>query len=168
MSAATGLLIGEFIRTVDRRYRLAIPPELCELLLATGSRLVIAKERSGCLSLWPAAIWQPRIDGAIEIMGSKLQAGLFAQRVGQLQELGRLLSTRHKIVSLKAQQAGGARGLSRIFGRAARHRISGSGRGCLCGTVAAGRLERLYQQRDARVSPPHRCPNSLRTLAMPG
>ncbi len=103
MSAATGLLIGEFIRTVDRRYRLAIPPELCELLLATGSRLVIAKERSGCLSLWPAAIWQPRIDGAIEIMGSKLQAGLFAQRVGQLQELGRLLSTRHKIVSLKAR-----------------------------------------------------------------
>ena len=103
MSAATGLLIGEFIRTVDRRYRLAMPPELCELLLATGSRLVIAKERSGCLSLWPAAIWQPRIDGAIEIMGSKLQAGLFAQRVGQLQELGRLLSTRHKIVSLKAR-----------------------------------------------------------------
>ncbi len=103
MSAATGLLIGEFIRTVDRRYRLAIPPELCELLLATGSRLVIAKERSGCLSLWPAAIWQPRIDGAIEIMGSKLQAGLLAQRVGQLQELGRLLSTRHKIVSLKAR-----------------------------------------------------------------
>ena len=103
MSAATGLLIGEFIRTVDRRYRLAIPPELCELLLATGSRLVIAKERSGCLSLWPAAIWQPRIDGAIEIMGSKLQAGLFAQRVGQLQELGRLLSTRHKIVSRKAR-----------------------------------------------------------------
>ena len=103
MSAATGLLIGEFIRTVDRRYRLAIPPELCELLLATGSRLVIAKERSGCLSLWPAAIWQPRIDGAIEIMGSKLQAGLFTQRVGQLQELGRLLSTRHKIVSLKAR-----------------------------------------------------------------
>ena len=103
MSAATGLLIVEFIRTVDRRYRLAMPPELCELLLATGSRLVIAKERSGCLSLWPAAIWQPRIDGAIEIMGSKLQAGLFAQRVGQLQELGRLLSTRHKIVSLKAR-----------------------------------------------------------------
>ena len=103
MSVATGLLIGEFIRTVDRRYRLAMPPELCELLLATGSRLVIAKERSGCLSLWPAAIWQPRIDGAIEIMGSKLQAGLFAQRVGQLQELGRLLSTRHKIVSLKAR-----------------------------------------------------------------
>ena len=31
---------------------------------------------------------------------SKLQAGLLAQRVGQVQELGRLLSTRHTVVSL--------------------------------------------------------------------
>jgi len=31
---------------------------------------------------------------------SKLQAGLLTQRVGQLQDLGRLLSTRHKAVAL--------------------------------------------------------------------
>lgn len=33
-------------------------------------------------------------------MKSKLRAGLLNQRVGQLQELGRLLSTRHKNVTL--------------------------------------------------------------------
>jgi len=34
------------------------------------------------------------------VMKSKLKAGLLTQRVGQLQELGRLLSTRHKSVTL--------------------------------------------------------------------
>lgn len=98
--AAADLLIGEFVRTVDERFRLAIPPELLAPLLASGSRLVLAKERAGCLSLWPAALWKPRIDAAIEVVRSKLQAGLLTQRVGQVQDLGRLLSTRHKVVSV--------------------------------------------------------------------
>lgn len=98
--AAADLLIGEFVRTVDERFRLAIPPELLEPLLASGSRLVLAKERAGCLSLWPAALWKPRIDAAIDVVRSKLQAGLLTQRVGQVQDLGRLLSTRHKVVSV--------------------------------------------------------------------
>lgn len=98
--AAADLLIGEFVRTVDERFRLALPPELLEPLLASGSRLVLAKERAGCLSLWPAALWKPRIDAAIDVVRSKLQAGLLTQRVGQVQDLGRLLSTRHKVVSV--------------------------------------------------------------------
>jgi MraZ protein len=100
MPAATDLLIGEFNRTLDERFRLAIPPELLDPLLATGSKVVLAKERAGCLSLWPATLWKPRIDAAIDVLRSKLQAGLLAQRVGQTQDLGRLLSTRHKVVSL--------------------------------------------------------------------
>ena len=59
---------------------------------------MLAKERAGCLSLWPATLWKPRIDAAIDVVRSKLQAGLLTQRVGQVQDLGRLLSTRHKIV----------------------------------------------------------------------
>jgi MraZ protein len=98
--AAADLLIGEFVRAVDERFRLALPPELLEPLLASGSRLVLAKERAGCLSLWPAALWKPRIDAAVEVVRSKLQAGLLAQRVGQVQDLGRLLSTRHRVVSV--------------------------------------------------------------------
>ncbi len=100
MSAIPDLLIGEFIRTLDERFRVGLPPELLEPLRSAGPRLVLAKERAGCLSLWPAAVWKPRIDAAIDVVRSKLQAGLLTQRVGQVQDLGRLLSTRHKIVTV--------------------------------------------------------------------
>lgn len=100
MAAAVDLLIGEFVRTLDERFRLAIPPELLEPLLAAGPKLVLAKERSGCLSLWSAALWKPRMDAAVDVVRSKLEAGLLAQRLGQVQELGRLLSTRQQTVSL--------------------------------------------------------------------
>ena len=100
MTAAADLLIGEFLRTLDERFRLAIPPELLDPLLAAGPKLVLAKERAGCLSLWSAAIWKPRIDAAVDVVRSKMQAGLLAQRVGQLQDLGRLLSTRQTTVTL--------------------------------------------------------------------
>ncbi len=39
----------------------------------------------------------------MDVVRSKLEAGLLTQRVGQLQDLGRLLSTRHKVVSLAAR-----------------------------------------------------------------
>jgi MraZ protein len=100
MSDSADLLIGEFVRTLDERYRLAVPPELLDPLLAAGPKLVLAKERTGCLSLWSAAVWKPRIDAAVDIVRSKLQAGLLTQRVAQVQDLGRLLSTRHTLVSL--------------------------------------------------------------------
>lgn len=103
MAAPADLLIGEFVRTLDERFRLAIPPELLDPLLAAGPLLVLAKERAGCLSLWPAAVWKPRIDAAIDVVRSKLNAGLLAQRVGDVQDLGRLLSTRHAVVSLAAR-----------------------------------------------------------------
>jgi MraZ protein len=98
--AVADLLIGEFVRSLDDRFRLAIPPELLDPLLAAGPRLVLAKERAGCLSLWPAAVWKPRLDAAVDVVRSKLQAGLLTQRVAELQGLGRLLSTRHTVVSL--------------------------------------------------------------------
>lgn len=100
MAAVPDLLIGEFIRTLDERFRVGLPQELLDPLRSAGPRLVLAKERAGCLSLWPAALWKPRIDAAIDVVRSKLQAGLLTQRVGQVQDLGRLLSTRHKIVTV--------------------------------------------------------------------
>jgi len=100
MHTSAELLIGEFSRTLDDRYRLSLPPELTEPLTASGGKMVLAKERAGCLSLWPAAIWKPRIDAAVDVVRSKMQAGLLTQRVAQLQDLGRLLSTRHRLVTL--------------------------------------------------------------------
>ena len=98
--AAGDLLIGESLRTLDERFRLAIPSELADPLLDAGPKLVLAKERAGCLSLWSAALWKPRLDAAVDVVRSKLQAGLLTQRLGQVQELGRLLSTRQQTVSL--------------------------------------------------------------------
>ena len=100
MAAAPDLLLGEFVRALVARYRLALPPELADPLAASGQRLVIAKERAGCLSLWSASTWKPRLDAAIDVLRTKLAAGLLTQRVGQLQDLGRLLSTRQQTVSL--------------------------------------------------------------------
>ena len=100
MHTSAELLIGEFSRTLDDRFRLSLPPELAEPLAASGGRMVLAKERAGCLSLWSAAVWKPRLDAAVDVVRSKMQAGLLAQQVGQLQDLGRLLSTRHKQVTL--------------------------------------------------------------------
>lgn len=100
MAATSDLLLGEFQRTLDDRYRLGFPPELLDLLTAAGQELVLAKERSGCLSLWTAATWKPRLDAAVDVLRSKLAAGSLAQRINQVQDLGRLLSTRQRTVTL--------------------------------------------------------------------
>ena len=100
MAATDALLLGEFVRTLDERFRLALPPELVEPLVASGPGLLLAKERAGCLSLWPAAIWKPRLDAAVDVLRSKLEAGLLGQRTTQVQDLGRLLSTRQQVVTL--------------------------------------------------------------------
>ena len=52
------------------------------------------------LSLWNAVVWKPRIDAAVDVLRSKLAAGVLAQRVDQVQGVGRLLSTRHRTISL--------------------------------------------------------------------
>jgi len=100
MTAADDLLLGEFVRTLDDRFRLALPPELVDPLVASGPGILLAKERAGCLSLWSAAVWKPRLDAAVDVLRTKLQAGLFAQRTTQVQDLGRLLSTRQRVVTL--------------------------------------------------------------------
>lgn len=100
MTTETDFLLGEFSRTLDERYRLGLPSELFEVLASQGQELVLAKERVGCLSLWNAVIWKPRIDAAVDVLRSKLTAGVLAQRVDQVQGVGRLLSTRHRTISL--------------------------------------------------------------------
>ncbi len=98
--AAAELFLGEFQRVLDERHRLVLPAELADPLLAAGEELVLAKERTGCLSLWNAATWKPRLDAALEVLRSKLEAGVLSQRVNRVQNVGRLLSTRHRLITL--------------------------------------------------------------------
>jgi len=93
-------ILGEHHRTLDERYRLSIPGELVELLTATRSECFLAKERPGCISLWSAEHWQAKLEDGVELIKRKMQTGRLEGRIGQVQLLGRLLSTRHKSVEL--------------------------------------------------------------------
>jgi MraZ protein len=100
MPVPSEFIQGEFIRTLDERFRLSIPQELLDAL---GEKLIdcmLVKERPGCLSLWPAAAWQNRMQAAVNLIQAKMRAGKLQDRLAEVQHLGRLLSTRHKQVQL--------------------------------------------------------------------
>jgi MraZ protein len=97
MPSDSELLIGEHRRTLDDRYRLSLPIDLVESLLEKPC--ILAKERPGALSLWDAESWQARLDAGVELVKSKILAGRLQGRLPQVQQLGRLLSTRHCEVS---------------------------------------------------------------------
>jgi MraZ protein len=99
--ANTGeFILGEFPRTLDERFRVALPAELAGPLLSGGAQCILAKERPGCLSLWNAHAWQTRLDSGVELVKGKMRAGKLEGRLELVQLLGRLLSTRHKAVEL--------------------------------------------------------------------
>ena len=100
MAASHDFILGEFSRLLDERFRLSIPAELADRLAAFGTNCILAKERPGCLSLWPANVWQPRIDAEMAVVEGKIRAGKLAGRLEEVQTLGRLLSTRHTPVQL--------------------------------------------------------------------
>ena len=100
MPSVQEFLLGEFQRTLDERYRLSIPNELGDALVAESADCILAKERPGCLSLWSAAVWQTRLDEGVELVKQKMRAGKLQERIGQVQLFGRLLSTRHRSVQL--------------------------------------------------------------------
>ncbi len=99
-SAATNFLHGEFRRTLDERFRLSIPAELADPLVAEGTECILAKERPGCLSLWNAGQWATKLEAGVQLVQGKMQAGRLEGRIDQVQLLGRLLSTRHKTIEL--------------------------------------------------------------------
>lgn len=100
MTAPLGLILGEHHRTLDDRYRLSIPGEMAELVVPEAADCILAKERPGCLSLWSSTGWQTKLEAGVELIQRKIQAGKLEGRTGQVQLLGRLLSTRHKSVQL--------------------------------------------------------------------
>ncbi len=104
------LVFGEFRRSLDERYRLSIPGELMDQLGIAQSGMepgdgeeaefTLAKERPGCLSLWLDETWKKKLADGTDIVRSKVRAGKLQDQLGELQLLGRLLSTRHKQVQI--------------------------------------------------------------------
>lgn len=100
MAGPSQLILGEHQRRLDDRYRLSIPSEMSELLASDAGDCILAKERPGCISLWSAPTWQTKLDEGVDLIKQKIQAGRLDGRIPQVQLLGRLLSTRHRIVQL--------------------------------------------------------------------
>lgn len=101
MAATSKLILGECQRTLDERYRLSIPTEMSDLLTAgETSACFLVKEQPGCLSLWNADEWKKKKEGRIEIIERKIQMHLLEGRTGDIQKLGRLLSTRDKEIQM--------------------------------------------------------------------
>ena len=98
MTSDSSLLLGEYRRTIDDRFRVSLPNELAEKLTANSSDCVLAKERPGCVSVWDAKAWATRLESSLEIVRAKAQAGRLDSRLADLQRFGRLLSTRHRTV----------------------------------------------------------------------
>lgn len=94
------MLTGEAIRTLDPRHRLSLPPEMAEAVGGESGECLIAKERPGCLSLWRRDAWEEKQRQATELVRSKLASGRLDSRLGDVQRLGRLLSTRQRPVQL--------------------------------------------------------------------
>ncbi len=94
------LILGEATRTLDERHRLSVPPEMVDALAAQPDRLVLAKERPGCLSLWNDETWKARLEEGVGLVEQKILARRLDARLDEVQRLGRLLSTRHTDVQL--------------------------------------------------------------------
>jgi MraZ protein len=92
------LLLGEYPRALDERYRLSLPTEFAQAVADDQSLCVLAKERPGCVSLWHPQQWQSWLAEGVELVAGKLKSGRLAGRIDQVQLVGRLLSTRHRTV----------------------------------------------------------------------
>ena len=99
-STAEGLLLGEWSRSLDERYRLSLPPETAELISAGSGQCVLAKERPGCISVWNSQQWDKWLADGVELVTGKIRSGRLTGKLDQVQMLGRLLSTRHKTVPI--------------------------------------------------------------------
>ena len=93
-------ITGEAKRTIDERFRLSLPQDFAEGISDEDGNVIVAKERTGCLSLWRSDEWQKRLDSGVDLLRQKIDSGRMEGRWGEVQRLGRLLSTRHQAVTL--------------------------------------------------------------------
>jgi transcriptional regulator MraZ len=93
-------ITGEIKRTLDERFRVTLPTEMASAVTDEAGETLITKEREGCLSLWRSSDWNQRQEAGVTLIKQKITAGRMEGRWGEVQRLGRLLSTRSKIIKL--------------------------------------------------------------------
>ncbi len=97
------MLLGEFPRTLDERFRLSLPPELLEALGDAEDELLLAKEGPGALSLWQAERWRAKHEQGVDLVTRKIAAGRLDSRMPEVQSFGRMLSTRQRPIQLSGR-----------------------------------------------------------------
>lgn len=97
------LILGEFRRSMDERFRFSIPGELLQTWGDSHAECVLVKQRPGCISLWRAQDWEANLETGLRVVETKWQAGRLSDRMNDMQTLGRLLSTRHRPIQLAAR-----------------------------------------------------------------
>jgi MraZ protein len=98
MQSQQPLIVGEFARSLDDRYRLSVPNEMMELLAPEAKECVLVKERRGCLSLWNPESWKTRWEAGVELIRQKVQMGRLDMQLSRVQQFGRLLSSRFRVI----------------------------------------------------------------------
>jgi MraZ protein len=101
--AEARLILGEYSRNLDERYRLSLPTELMESRFRDHGEYVLTKERAGCVSLWDKATWTRSFEAGLAVIQAKMSSGRLEGRLSETQEFGRLLSSRHRWVQLAAK-----------------------------------------------------------------
>ena len=94
------LIMGEFSRTVDDRYRLSLPDEFKEVFKPEAGKCVIVKEKPGHLSLWEESIWKKEYDKRIRMVQERYESGYLADKMFEVQRFGRLLSALYRHIQL--------------------------------------------------------------------
>lgn len=103
MPEIEGLYLGEWTRAVDERFRVSLPAEWVEALVGESGHCVLAKEQPGCVSVWNNQQWESWLADGVNLVTGKIRSGRLAGRLDQVQQLGRLLSTRHRNVPVAAR-----------------------------------------------------------------
>ena len=75
MEEADDLILGEFPRQLDERFRVSIPQEWVQPLVEADGFCTLAKERPGCLSLWNTRRSQDELDAGMALVRGKFRAG---------------------------------------------------------------------------------------------
>ena len=76
-------ITGEVKRTIDDRFRLTLPQDFAESISDEQGNIIVAKERTGCLSLWRCDEWQKRLDSGVELLRKKMDSGRMEGRWGR-------------------------------------------------------------------------------------
>lgn len=98
--SSENFITGEMKRTLDERYRISLPAEMAQAVTDESGETLLTKEREGCLSLWKSSDWHQRQEAGVALIKQKITAGRMEGRWSEVQRLGRLLSTRSKIIKL--------------------------------------------------------------------